>query len=366
MKTIERFEKYLCPPGNGVHTVNTAKDRKEKIHRKIYQTTEDIQSKWAQSLKKLDDHKGAVLLGVTSDCGGGIQRGANWGPLFIRDYLYRDTINVFDIGDIRTIPHLLMDKYLNDQTIRSCRTALYQEAGIELPVSPLSITYDFVEEFYNNTTNKGVVALGGDHSVSFPLTQPLLRKKKNEGKKVAIIHFDAHTDLLDQRLGIDICFGSWAYHILQDLTHPSHLYQIGIRSSGKSEGHWEEKFGVQQYWANEVLKKGANQVAQIIIDDMKRQEIDEIYISFDIDAIDSEYASATGTPEPNGLQPHHAMEMLEIITKNFPLIGADLVEVAPFVSYGQDGLSEEPDSTLTISKSLTELFINKVNENYSK
>ena len=166
---------------------------------------------------------------------------------------------IVDVGDIRVIPHLLMDKYLNEKTIDGCQNALYGESN-ELPVSPLSITMDFCEEFYKEFTDKGLVSLGGDHSVSFPLTKAYLQKRKEQGKKVAIIHFDAHTDLLDQRLGIDICFGSWAYHIIEDLMEPELLYQIGIRSSGKDEEYWEDKFSVQQDWANEVMQKGAAKV----------------------------------------------------------------------------------------------------------
>ena len=63
---------------------------------------------------------------------------------------------------------------------------------------------------------------------------------------MAIIHFDAHTDLLTERLGIDLCFGSWCTHILEDLNSPSHLVQLGIRSSGKTKSHWENTFGVKQ------------------------------------------------------------------------------------------------------------------------
>ena len=60
-------------------------------------------------------------------------------------------------------------------------------------------------------------------SVSYPLTKAYLTAKKKQGKRAAIIHFDAHTDLLVERLGIDLCFGSWCTHILDDLHEKTSL-----------------------------------------------------------------------------------------------------------------------------------------------
>ena len=74
--------------------------------------------------------------------------------------------------------------------------------------------------------------------LSYPLTKAYLKAKREQGKRTAIIHFDAHTDLLVERLGIDLCFGSWCTHILEFLPAPHHLIQFGIRSSGKPKSHW--------------------------------------------------------------------------------------------------------------------------------
>ena len=51
-----------------------------------------------------------------------------------------------DIGDIKVIPHLLHDKYLNEETISECRNALYSDSQVELPVSPLSIAKKVCDE----------------------------------------------------------------------------------------------------------------------------------------------------------------------------------------------------------------------------
>lgn len=224
----EKLEACLCPPGNGVFTVNTAKERKQALHKALYQQTDDIDQLWQQSLEQLNSDNKAVILGISSDCGGGILRGANWGPLFLRSTMLNkySEINAFDLGDVRVIPHLLHDKYLNDATMANCKKALYQDSNSRYPVSPLSITEDVLHDFYRVFPQKGIFAIGGDHSISYPLTKAYLQAKKAQGIRAAIIHFDAHTDLLVERLGIDLCFGSWCTHILEDLHCLAILFKL--------------------------------------------------------------------------------------------------------------------------------------------
>ncbi|WP_440873938.1 arginase family protein [Thalassotalea sp. PLHSN55] len=345
---INKISQCLCPPGDGVFTVNTAKERKQQLHKSIFGQTNNVNELWKTSLNELSQASNAVILGIASDCGGGILRGANWGPLFLRSTLLEQypQLSTFDLGDVRVIPHLLHDKYLNDATLSNCKKALYHDDNSDLCVSPLSITEDVLHDFYANFPDKGIFGIGGDHSVSYPLTKAYLQAKKAQEKRCAIIHFDAHTDLLVERLGIDLCFGSWCTHILDDLHAPNHLIQVGIRSSGKPKSHWENTFGVKQHWANEVKTQGVDAIIATIFDQLKDENIDELYVSFDIDALDDSFASATGTPEPDGLSPDEAMQILKALAAQYPITGADMMEIAPFTdSSGLGKVSQE--KTLT-------------------
>jgi len=358
-----KLEQCLCPPGNGVFTVNTAKERKEQLHQVLFGQATDIDDLWKNTLNKLPESSNAVILGIASDCGGGILRGANWGPLFLRSTLLENYshLNAFDLGDIRVIPHLLSDKYLNDATLANCRKALYQNDKSDYCVSPLSITEDVLHDFYAEFPTKGIFGLGGDHSVSYPLTKAYLQAKKKQGKRTGIIHFDAHTDLLVERLGIDLCFGSWCTHILGDLPAPEHLIQIGIRSSGKPKSHWENTFGVKQHWASEVKELGVEKVIENILAQLAQQNIDELYVSFDIDAIDDSYASATGTPEPDGLMPEEAMQILRAIAAKYPITGGDMMEIAPFTD--SSGLGEiSRNKTLKVAGEISAFLIHEISK----
>ncbi len=361
----EDTKKLLVPAGQGVFTVNTAKEHKDKLQSCLYGTNTNVKDIWKKQIEEIETTNKTCLLGVCSDTGGGIQRGANWGPLFIRDQIYnRNTQDhketLFDLGDIKVIPHLLHDKYLNDKTVTKCQESIYNgKFKKEYPVSPLSIAEHFLTSYYENFKTRPLYALGGDHSVSYPLVKTYLKAKKEAGIKTAIIHFDAHTDLLVERLGIDLCFGSWCTHILEYLDSPDLLVQLGIRSSGKPKSHWESSFGVKQYWADELNSKDIGKITNAIIEDLKEKGVQELYVSFDIDALDSSIAGATGTPEPNGLTTDQCAFILTTILQNFPLSGADLVEVAPFVSDSQnvEKINPEPNSTLLAAGALSNLLI---------
>ena len=356
-----KLEQCLCPPGNGVFTVNTAKERKEQLHNALFGQSENIDNLWKESLKKLPESSNAVVLGIASDCGGGILRGANWGPLFVRATLldqYPD-LTSFDMGDVRVIPHLLHDKYLNEATISNCRKALYQDENSQFPVSPLTITEDVLHDFYAVFPEKGIFGIGGDHSVSYPLTKAYLQAKKTQGKRCAIIHFDAHTDLLVERLGIDLCFGSWCTHILDDLHEHNHLIQIGIRSSGKPKSHWEGKFGIKQHWAHVIKEQGVEVIVANILAQLASENIDELYVSFDIDALDESFAAATGTPEPDGLSPNEAMVILRSLAAKYPITGADMMEIAPFTDSSGEGVASR-DKTLKAGAEISAFLIGEM------
>jgi agmatinase len=348
LKTI--LQQILCPAGSGVYTVHTASQFRQHLQQHLYQEIEPalVQSRWLSSIEKINPHQShTFLLGIPSDNGGGIHRGANWGPLFIRLKLLELFPDIYphDLGDIRVIPHLLQDSMLSHDQLEKCREILYQNSQSELPVSPLSIAEIAADAFYQLYPEAKLLGLGGDHSVSFPLVKSFL---KHRGKKrTGIIHFDAHTDLLMNRLGVDICFGSWAYHIIGMLQLASDLMQIGIRSSGRDRQHWQQTYGVQQWWSKELLQEGG---IQKCIDDIlayiKNENIEQVYVSFDIDCLDSNFASATGTPESHGPGPHHVALILDALQSKITLAGADLVEVAPMIAW-ENAPKNGRDITLT-------------------
>ena len=321
----EKAAHYLCPPGEGIHTLSAGGGRKQ-----ILGEYAPSLEQWRKGLEGLASVDSPLLLGICSDTGGGILRGAAWGPLFVRSEILRELkrLKVYDMGDVRVVPHLLHDKYLNEETLQACRRHLYGDSFSTLPVSPLSIAEDFLTDLYRLDPNKKVFGVGGDHSCSYPLVKSFLQAKREAGVKVALIHFDAHTDLLKERLGIDICFATWTAKVLSLLPSPEYCIQLGIRATLRSKDQWESEFGIKQYWADEMLLD-CSAVGEDLMARLERLAVDEVYISFDIDALDENYAPCTGTPEEGGLEPHHCTFLIEKIGARYPVTGSDLMEVAP-------------------------------------
>lgn len=332
-KLLKKLQTTLAPPGSGVFTVSTGKDKREALHQKLYGKIDGVLDIWKQSLAKVPKEK-ILVLGIPSDTGGGILRGANWGPLYLRDQLLSlpHLPQFLDLGDVRVVPFLLHDKYLNPETIKKVRKSIYQDEDSTYPVSPLSIAEEVCEDLYETFNNQKIFGIGGDHSCSYPLVKTYLQAKAKQNKKVALIHFDAHTDLLLERQGIDICFGSWVPNILNYLPSPDLCFQIGIRTTANSKEHWEKKFGLKQYWAKDVFEKGVDKISNEIIEKLKKAKVDEIYISFDLDCLDTDYASATGTPEKNGLSPFQAVSIIKNIRREIAVTGADFMELAPHLN----------------------------------
>lgn len=352
MKDIPQL---LTLPGNGVFTVSTGKDKKDKLFMAYYGTKdpEKAKTKWMKSIEKLSPEKPWVI-GIPSDNGGGIQRGANWGPLVLRQELLESRSEFTDLGDVRVIPHLLHDKYLNDETIKNCRKALYGKAN-KLPVSPLSIAEKALTDLYKKFPNARILGFGGDHSTSYPLVKTWIDSRKNL-KEAAILHFDAHTDLLQTRMGIDICFGTWTFQILDDLKSRDHIIQIGIRASGKTKKYWKETLGVEQLWSSEVNKWGVEKTYKKIRDQYRKLGVKEVYVSFDIDALDEKYASATGTPEKQGLLPTDCAAIIRLLSKDFKITGADLMEVAPYV-WPEGVEARDQQSSMTVASDMARILL---------
>ncbi len=364
MKLLETLSNTFSAPGFGIYTVHAGAEKRKKLSRLIYpssQTEPDVIEAWHESLKQISNHQGIFIYGIPSDSGGGIQRGANWGPLAIREKLYAELSSaertkILDLGDVRTNPHLLLDEYLNDATLSACKKSMHGNEHSTYSVSPLSIASDVLTLFHHQYPEKKIFMIGGDHSVSYPAVKDFLRQKKIDGKKAAVIHFDAHTDLLDERLGISVCFGSWASHMIPELSHPSLLVQVGIRSSGKDKSFWEKTKGVTQYWAKEVNEHGPQAIALAISAKLRTQNVNSLYVSFDIDALDESEAGATGTPEKGGIMTDDCITIIELLSKEFNIEGADLVEVAPFVSH-PELKTNEPENTLNNATMIAKTLI---------
>jgi agmatinase len=333
---VEDLARLLRPAGGGVYTVSTGRAEQEALQRALYAAGDaaEIDRRWREALAAVAGARVAIL-GIPSDTGAGLVRGAAFGPQGVRQAALRllpdlaaraARLGIVDVGDVFVVPQLLHDEMLSDDQRAATRAAIYGPgAPADLPVSPLSIAERAVDDLLRLNPELRVLVLGGDHSVAWPVVSALARHRREPW---AIVHPDAHTDLLPERLGVRYCFATWAYHANELLGRGGRLVQIGIRASSRPRTHWEQALGVRQFWADEVRARG-DAVIDDVIAHLRALGVRRVYVSNDIDGTDAADAPATGAPEGGGLSPAFVRALVARVGAAFPLLGADVVEVAP-------------------------------------
>ncbi|WP_062011432.1 agmatinase [Aureimonas sp. AU4] len=165
-----------------------------------------------------------------------------------------------------------------------------------------------------------LLSLGGDHSITYPLLQAHAERHG----PLALIHFDAHQDTWPLAKGVSgelrVDHGSFVSAAVHDrLIDPASSLQIGIRTHAPSDEGIEILFGL------DLEEMTAAAVAERIL---QKSAGRKVYLSFDIDCLDPAFAPGTGTPVSGG--PSSA-KMLSVLNRlrDLPMVGADLVEVAP-------------------------------------
>ena len=168
----------------------------------------------------------------------------------------------------------------------------------------------------------GLLALGGDHFISYPLIKAHVR---HHGGPISLLHFDAHSDTWhdeDDRIDHGTMF-YWAAK--QGLVDPATSVQIGIRTTNP------DTMGFNIIDAPAVHAKG---IEATIVAARKYLGDRPVYLTFDIDCLDPSFAPGTGTPVCGGLTSHQAMAILRGL-KGINIIGMDIVEVAPVYDVGE-------------------------------
>jgi len=170
------------------------------------------------------------------------------------------------------------------------------------------------------------VFLGGDHSVTIPLTRAF---SDSVNGKFGMLHIDAHLDLTDSFEG-----SRWSHACTQrrvlELPNidPRHLAFVGIRSFMDDESEFlagHPEIGV--HTARDVYVQGVDDVARAVVEQL--QGVDAVYVTFDIDALDPAFAPGTGTPEAGGLSTRDVLELLRTVFSDLPVCALDIVEVSP-------------------------------------
>lgn len=215
------------------------------------------------------------------------------------------------------------DKHLEDVN--------FHDAGdLEFPLGNTYKSLDLIEENVEQIYKDGkrVFGIGGEHLVTLPEIKAVAKFYKD----LAIVHFDAHTDLREEYLGEEMSHSAVIRHASK-IVGPENLKQIGIRSGMKEEWEFMKKHNTHIHKYSEL-------------DELKSKKI---FVTVDLDCLDPSVMPGTGTPESGGMQFNELMGWFEYL-KNFDIVGADVVELAP--DYDASGVS-----TAVATKVIRELLM---------
>jgi len=198
-------------------------------------------------------------------------------------------------------------------------TEVYQQ-GIYLapPITESSSPKAMVEEVHAVTKqyikkNKFVTIVGGEHSVSIGTIRAFNECFDN----LTVLHIDAHADLRKEYLGSKYNHACSVYEASQS----TNLIQVGIRSMDAMEKTVMDEERV--YFAHEMAEDDA------WVDNAIDQMTENVYITFDLDALDPSIMPSTGTPEPGGLFWYETLDFLKQVFKEKNVVGFDIMELCP-------------------------------------
>ncbi len=226
------------------------------------------------------------------------------------------------------------------------------------------------------------IILAGDHSTAAGTIMGI--KAANPEKRLGVIWIDAHADLhtpyttpsgnmhgmplamaaqLDNRdcqinepASGTLSYWNKIKKIGGDFPKidPGDIVFISVRDTEEPENHLIRKYGIKNFSTKEVREKGIEKVSAEALAHLG--SCGQIYISFDVDSLDSSISVGTGTPVPNGLTLEEAIRLNAHLIRDKRVCCWEIVEVNPTLDT-QNTMAEAAFEVLeTTTKSLVENF----------
>jgi agmatinase len=161
------------------------------------------------------------------------------------------------------------------------------------------------------------VAVGGDHSISYPLGRGMAAHGP-----VDVVSLDAHADFLDELDG-SRCTGASEMRRLSELPFVRSVSMLGLRNVARTEVDAMREHDVRWATSLDVQRAPADAARQVV------PRSNSLYVSIDLDVLDSAIVPATTLPEPGGPSYRQIREVLAAIAAQGTVIGFDIVELNP-------------------------------------
>jgi agmatinase len=205
-----------------------------------------------------------------------------------------------------------------------CDRQICDSGDIELPFGDTSATLALIEERAAQILQDDKIPfmIGGEHLVTLGAFRATFAKYPD----LRLIHFDAHTDLRDDYLGVSLSHAC-VIRRCHDLLGDGKIWQFGIRSGDHPEFQWAAAGHTHLH------KFDFNGLDEALADVQGHP----VYFTLDLDVLDPAYFPGTGTPEAGGVTFLALLNAVLKVCQNANVVACDVNELAP--NYDQSGVS---------------------------
>jgi arginase len=238
-------------------------------------------------------------------------------------------------------------------------TLLYEpvESPYAKRIHGIYTMYERISQSVADTMRSGLfpVVLAGDHSTAGGTIAGIkMAKPKN---RLGVVWIDAHADIhtpyttpsgnmhgmpVAASLGednlsnkthkLDAATSEWWNKLkgigkIQPKIQPEDIVYIALRDYEKEEEALLKKHNIKVIPVQEVRKKGVENVVRQTL--LHLSSCDDIYVSFDVDSMDSSISRGTGTPVSNGLKEREAEDLMAAFMQNHKICCFEITEVNP-------------------------------------
>lgn len=191
----------------------------------------------------------------------------------------------------------------------------FDSGDLELSMGSSELALQDITDRTKTILNDGKLPfmIGGEHLVTLGTFKAVYEKYPD----VEIIHFDAHTDLREEYLGVKLshaCVIKRCY----DLVGDGKIHQFGIRSGMKEEFLFAKEHTDLHKFSFEGLAE--------CVESLRGKNV---YFTIDLDVLDPSYFPGTGTPEFGGVSFMDLLDAIHKVISNCNVVGMDVNELSP-------------------------------------
>jgi len=220
------------------------------------------------------------------------------------------------------------------------------------PKAVSSVTRRIAEQTYEHSKEgRMTLTLGGDHSIAIGTVAGVAKATRERlGRETAVIWVDAHADINTPELsdsgnihGMPVAFLTgiakedneeyFGWIKEEMMLNKRKLVYIGLRDVDPAEKKILRDHGIKAFSMFDIDRHGIGKVVEMALAHIGADT--PIHLSFDVDALDPQWAPSTGTPVRGGLTLREGDYICESVHETGSLVAVDLVEVNPTLAEDQ-------------------------------